>query len=235
MRLLKKIYNDFRKKANLAKGTKYYLVSLGPNCFPKTVLTRWKLKKSKAHGELTLPFDLAWFHSTKYVTEFVENNFQNFFENMKYIEDIKRWDNFGKINFSHESSFGPNDEKLLIEMYTNRINNFNSILKTQKPILFIQFLKDESVGQDIEKLYKVIQNIRQDRPFELLVIDTIDMLQTHPKDINVFKINIPDENYDLYSEKCYKSKAGKAFEKQIINQCKKLIRQKFKVNVVKYY
>lgn len=235
MKFFKKIYNEFRRKANLAKETKYYIVSLGPNCFPKTVLTRWKLKRIKAHGEVTLPFDLAWFHNTKYITEFIENNFQNFFENMKYIEDIKRWDNFGKINFSHESCFGPNDENLLIEMYTNRINNFKATLKTEKPILFVQFLKDASVGEDIQRLYNILCKIRQDKPFELLIIDTDDIIQTSPKNINVYKIKMPYENYDLYSEKCFKSKPGINFEKQIINQCKRIIKNKFKLNIIKYH
>lgn len=235
MIFFKKLYNKFKKKANSFIKSDYHIISLGPSCFPKTILTRWKLKKIRAHGEISLPFDLAWFHSASFITDFIENNFENFFENMKYIDEIQRWDNFGKTNFSHETSFGPQDKELLIKMYKTRIKNFTKFLNDSKPILFVQFLKDDSVGEDTKRLYEVIKSIRKEKLFEILIIDANNIIQENVENINILKNQIPFENYNLYDSKCYKSKAGKKFEEQIIDFCKKIIKEKLKLNVIKYY
>ncbi len=235
MIFFKNYMSKLRKFLNSFKKQDYYIVSLGPNCFPKTVLTRWKLKKIRAHGELTLPFDLAWYHKASVITDNIANNFINFFDGLEYQDDIKKWDIPAKINFSHESSFGINDKEAIIKMYSARIKNFNQIMNSEKPILFVQFLKDEKVGNDAKKLFKTISDIRKDKPFHILIIDANDIVNDNGPEISILKTKIPNNNYDLYDMKCYKSKEGKLFEKQIINICKKIIKENFKLKIVKYH
>lgn len=232
--LQKEFYNKFKEKYNLAKESPYSIISLGPSCYPKTILTRWKLKKTRAHGEKTLPFDLAWIHEAVFITEFIQHDFEDFFGDLQYITGIKCWDNFRKINFSHETNFGPKDKDLLIEKYTKRIANFQKQINDKKPVLFVQFLKDKSVGEDVNNLYNTIKNIRGDMPFELLVIDCDDLVQNQIPEINLLKLKIPFGDCNLYDSRFYKSKEGMKFEKTIIKHCEDIIKNKLKKKVVKY-
>ncbi len=232
--LSKDSYLKIKDHYNKSAIQPYEIVSLGTSCYPKTILTRHKLKKTKADGELSLPFDLAWFHEAVFVTEFIKNNFDGFFSDMRYIENINCWDNYTKINFSHETGFGPEDKDLLIEKYTKRIENFSKIMDSDRPVLFIQFLKTPSVGEDSTNLYNVLKEKRNGKPFELLIIDCADIIKDFAPEINVLKLTLPSEDVNLYDASFYKSKAGKKFEKNIINKCKSLIKKKFNFNLTIY-
>ena len=77
---------------NFCKTAPYTIISLGPNCYPRTVLTRKGLMKRKKQGQKSYPFDLAWYHSAKYVTEFLLNDFENFFTDLRYSYVSTSWD-----------------------------------------------------------------------------------------------------------------------------------------------
>lgn len=230
----KNVVLKFRDFYNSHKTSSYNIVSLGPSCYPKTILTRWKLKKTKAVGELTLPFDLAWVHEARFITQFIENDFSDFFKDLRYIKEIKSWDNFGMVNFSHETNFGPEDRDLLVEKYSKRINNFKDIISNKKPILFVQFLKNSGVGEDVENLYRVLNNIRGNKPFELLVIDAKNIVNTENKDINILKVQLDEQDPNLYDPAFYRSEEGLAFEKNIIDECKSIIKKKLKCRLTKF-
>lgn len=232
--LKKDVYAKLKEVYNKALSSDYEIVSLGTSCYPKTILTRHKLKKTRAHGEKTLPFDLAWYHRASFITEFVQNDFEGFFSDMQYIENIGCWDNFRKINFSHETSFGKEDKQLLIEKYKKRIESFKEILSNTKPVLFVQFLNTESVGEDVEALYEVLKQKRGAKPFELLVVDAADLIKNHSEKVNILKIKIPTEYKDLYDSSFYKSKQGKSIEREIITNCKNIIKNNLRCKVVKY-
>ncbi len=230
----KNFYYKFKQAYNINKEQPYLLISLGTNCYPKTILTRHKLKTTREYGEKTLPFDLAWFHHSKDITTFINNQFSDFLDNLKYMEEIGCWDNEERINFSHEKDFGPDDKTDLINMYKQRIENFQKYISDERPILFVQFLADPNVGEDIENLYEVLSRIRQNKPFQLLVIDTIDIVKTTNNVINVLKLNIPYKDYNLYDKSFYKSPLGKLFEKTIIKKCQNIIKEKFNINPYSY-
>lgn len=230
----KEFYNRVKEKHNLSQKSPYTIISLGTSCYPKTILTRWKLKKTKAHGELTLPFDFAWIHEAVFVTEFVQNDFKDFFGDLQYIQEVKCWDNFRKINFSHETNFGPNDRDLLIEKYSKRIDNFLKYINDKKPILFVQFLKDKSVGEDADNLYRVLKSIRGDKPFELIIVDSNDIVNSSIPEVNLLKIKNPFDDCNLYDSSFYKSKQGKKFENNIIKYCESIIKNKLNCRVIKY-
>ncbi|MBQ2644492.1 hypothetical protein IJG14_02830, partial [bacterium] len=162
---------------NRFKSVPYSIISLGPNCYPRTILSRNKLIKTKMEGQISYPFDLAWFHSAKYVTEFLSNNFNNFLSDLRYSQYSGSWDNGVKINFSHEAYIGPNEKNKLIKIYKKRINNFNKALKNNKPIVFIQIFKDEKVGQDCINTYNVLKNLCSHKNFIYIVIDCAGCLK----------------------------------------------------------
>lgn len=219
---------------NKYKTAGYEIISLGPNCYPKTLLTRHKLKKLKQYGEKTMPFDLAWYQNAKFVTEFIQNDFLNFFQDMNYSETAESWDASFKINFSHEKDFKVNDLEKLTEMYIKRISNFREAITSNKPILFIQILKDKEVEEDIENLYKVLKARRGEKAFELLIIDTADIIKKPVQNVTVIKIFKTLDNEKIYKPEFYKSKEGKNFEKELIKNIKFVIKNRLKKKIIKY-
>lgn len=208
--------------------TSYNIVSLGPNCYPKTILTRKKLKKTKSQGELTMPFDLAWYHKAEFITEFIKNDFSNFFEDMNFSQNANSWDASYKINFSHEKKFGPAEKDLLITMYNKRISNFREVLNSRKPVIFLQILKNKTIGEDVNNLYEVLKNKRQNRPFILVVIDTEDIIadDLNPA-IKILKLHKKLDNETIYTPEFYLSRDGKVFENTIISFIKLEITKSF--------
>lgn len=205
------------------------VVSLGLNCLPRVILTRWGLKKTKDEGELSLPFDLAVFETFE-VAKNLTSDFEFFFENIKYIKENKI---FGKkywakepdlIKFIHEKSFGKYDKSKLIEMYNNRIKNFRDTVQKETPILFLQILGD---AQDANKTYDELVKLRGSKPFKLVIVDTQDIVKNSYPEINILKLPYPDKNYQKawWKRKNYNSKQGIEFEKKIIDFCIEKIKE----------
>lgn len=206
------------------KNINYKIVSLGHNCFPRTVLTRWGLKPDKSQGELSLPFDLATFETFE-ITKNIKDNFKNFFENIEFkpsksIFDRKQyWIKAPDcIEFVHEKNLTKNDKTKLIDTYKKRIENFNTYMKDPTPILFVQLLGD---CQDIENLYNLLEGIRGRNPFEFVVIDPYNLTSTEKDHLHILKIPYPNSKYQSFwwSKAFYTSKEGNAFEKAIVDFC----------------
>ena len=164
-----RIHNYFTKPP-------YEIISLGPNCYPRTVLTRTGLLKHKNEGQKTYPFDFTWIHKAKFVTEFLNNNFENFLSELKYSDFCSSWDNGDKINFSHEMFISSKQKNKLIKIYSKRINNFLSDIQQQKPFIFFQILKDAEVGEDCINTFQAIKNIFGERKFVYAVADFINIV-----------------------------------------------------------
>lgn len=205
------------------------IVSLGLNCLPRVILTRWGLKKTKSKGELSLPFDLAVFETFE-VAKNLSSDFEFFFENIKYIRENKL---FGKkywakepdlIKFIHEKNFKKYDKYKLIDMYNNRIKNFRNTLNKNSPILFLQILGD---AQDVNNTYVQLLKLRGTNPFKYVVVDTQDIIKDAYAEINVLKLPYPDKNYQKawWKRKNFNSKQGIAFEKTIIDFCLEKIKE----------
>lgn len=221
------------EKNSEIKDIKYNVVSLGYNCFPRTLLTRWGLKPYKSQGELSMPFDLATYETFE-ITKNVENNFDNFFDNLEFFEPKlffwrkKYWIKAPDcIKFVHEKNLNKNDKNRLIEIYTNRITNFNQCIENPAPILFVQLIGD---CEDVNNLYDILKQKRGDKPFEFVVIDPDNTVKSCDENIKLLKIPYPSALYRKFwwSKKFYKSRKGSAFEKQIVDFCIDVIK-KFKI------
>lgn len=225
-----------RQIKNTAKNTPYSIVSLGPNCYPRTVLTRMKLIKQKSCGRQTMPFDFAYYHEAKFVTEFLNNDFTDFFKDLHYSEFCKSFDNGNKINFSHESYLSQNQKNKLIKIYEKRITAFRNEMKKEEPILFLQILKDEEVGEDCKNTYETLKKICGKRKFAYVVIDCINLVQPHkvPFEIYLTKMHLPQKDTDIFAPEFYNSDFGKNFEKKIANFIGNVIIKEFGYNVEKF-
>ncbi len=227
--------NSLKVFLNKRINSPYIIVSLGVNCFAKTFLTKHRFKKKKDAGELTLPFDYTFYTDAKYITEFIENDFRDYFEEIYYVQESNYWGKARKIFFSHEKDFNENDKDKLIKMYSNRIKNFFSALCSNKPLLFFQILTDKENGEDIERLYNVLKT-KVKAPFCLAVVDCDGIIDRKiPEGIEVFKVQKPSADYDFYSPQCYKSTEGKDFEHQISCFVSYVIKNKMHQKVIRYF
>ena len=213
---------------NSYKVTPYTIMSLGPNCYPRTVLARTHLIKRKKEGRKSYPFDLAWFHKARYITEFLGNDFENFLSELKYSDFSSSWDNGEKINFSHEAYIGRNEKNKLIRIYNKRIENFRNEMSKENPILFLQILKDEKVGENCLETYYILEKICGGRKFIYAVIDLIDILpDNYSGKIKILKLSLPNDNADVFSEDFYFSEDGKITENKIGEYLKSLIQSEW--------
>lgn len=216
---------------NICQESPYNIISLGPNCYPKTILTRKGLLKRRNEGEVTLPFDLAWYHSAKYITEFLNNNFENFLTDLKYSEYSASWDNGEKINFSHEAYIGPTEKHRLIQVYRKRIKNFRRKIKENKPLLFLQIFKDKQVKEDCTNTYFALKDLCGVKKFIYIVIDCTNQIspKSLPQEIIFLQKAFPSKNQNVFDKTFYLSEDGMLFENQIADFIENTIKEEFAV------
>ena len=99
------------------KRQNFHIVSLGCDCLPRVLTTAIKLKPRKIYGEKTLPFDLCRSFDFERTAELIQNNFTDFFEDIKLTKELF-----------------PHDYKLTKEQFTiryrKRISNFLELMGT---------------------------------------------------------------------------------------------------------
>ena len=235
MSLLSNLFKKIKVHViNSVKKTPYILVSLGPNCYPRTVLTRAGLIKHKKEGQKTYPFDFTWLHKAKYVTEFLNNNFENFLSELKYSEFSSSWDNGEKINFSHEAYIGSNEKNKLIKVYKRRINNFLNDIKQDKPFIFLQILKDRKVGEDCLNTYSALKNLLRNKKF-VYVVDFMNIIPNNlPSEIKFIKLSLPSDDTDVFSKEFYLSEDGMKTENKISEFIQNVIKNELNITPVKF-
>ncbi len=119
------------------RGTEF--TSLGEQCLPRALTSRWGFKATKAMGELSVPFDLA-VHRTESVVRLLESDFAGYLDGLEYNETSKRVRNVNTgVMFNHErgEEFGADDCQLIRDIYARRIQNFRTIIDQPMPMVFV--------------------------------------------------------------------------------------------------
>lgn len=151
-------------------GPYYNFVSLGWDCFSRTVLTWWNMKHTKAEGEPSMPFDLAM-HNIRSTIQILDNDFADFFETIRFDEQTGNWYNDKYYNvYNHDQNCTTTGE--FKERYLNRINNFRQVVQSADHVFFVYH---DSVGNDtkkrhIKKLAKILLKLRGNKKFRLIVV-----------------------------------------------------------------
>lgn len=136
----------------------FHIVSLGNNCLPRVLTTAVKLKPRKIYGEKTLPFDLKYSYDLEKTAKLIQNNFNDFFEDIELTQELF-----------------PHDYKLTKQQfetrYNKRIKNFLKVMTSDKMIYFIYADFDNQINVNtIRKLYYVLKNKRNGKPFKIIVL-----------------------------------------------------------------
>ncbi|MBE7703814.1 MAG: hypothetical protein E7Z89_07185 [Cyanobacteria bacterium SIG28] len=215
---------------------KIEIVSLGPNCLPRTVLTRGGIKPSKAEGELSCPFDLVA-HKLPNIIHYLETDFSDYFEDF-YFDVRKRnfldfrkkgfWKKKDGTVFNHDKDCKINDKDKLIQRFKNRIANFYNITSGNLPVLFI--LNLQTNPECVPNLYEILRKFCKSTKFKIFVIDFNDLLENCDNDnIYVLKLPLPIENYHdgfngWNNKKFRESELGIYVEKCICDEVKRVIK-----------
>lgn len=215
----------------------YRIVPLGYDCIPRTILTRWGIKHSKAQGELTCPFDLSH-HSYDSICELIESDFADY-TNSEYLKPIFTEVHDGgtvfvrnikyHCGFNHERGWHwiENNFELFKTRYQKRIQNFYQYLNDY-PVLFVLTTEEALVP------IRLVNIIKQKFPhlfFKILVINLGEKHEVQnqiPEEVLLYHIPHQTVNKQWSLPKFYMSSAGMEFEQQIATAAKRTIVQHFK-------
>lgn len=203
----------------------YRIVSLGSNCFPRTVATWWKRKPTKRQGEIGCPFDLS-LQPLQLVEKYVATDFKDYFSTLSFNNEQGLWTIDKDIKFCHDLDCQADDRQKIIDRFSQRIENLRYILKEEtKPALFICFYSPDLAPQDITEthrlynnLYQSIAKYRKERKFKFLVVDTFNVIETKQllPEIEVFSCKGLPSSYAWHIEECHCRSYGLKFEQQYI-------------------
>ncbi len=230
-----KSQQDFIKKHIHDDIFSYRLVSLGCDCFSRTIPTLWGIKPRKKQGELGYPFDLSR-HNIKSVVTALTHDFREYFDNLVFDQNLDSWvSDRGNIVYCHEPDCHENDKDKIISRFSERIHNLRMILtEDTKPAIFICRYAPELAPNGIDEvydlynlLYKTLEHYRQNRTFKLLLVDTfgrLDQKRLNPK-INFLSCPWLKQPYVWHYDECRYSSQGLKFETLFINTILDLIKQ----------
>ena len=205
----------------------YRLVSLGSDCFSRTIPTLWGVKPRKKQGELGYPFDLSR-HNLRTVVNAITNDFDGYFNGLYFNKKLDVWmSNSDDVMYCHEPDCHENDKNTIITRFSERIDNLRKILnEDDKKAVFICRYAPELSPSDINviynlynELYTSLQKYRKDRVFELLIVDTFGHLNKERLNPNINLLACPwfDYDYVWHYDECRYSKLGLKFELTFIN------------------
>ena len=180
-------------------------------------MTRYGLKKTRAQGELTMPFDLAAF-ATKEITSNLRYDFKYFFDDLEFSQEKYIWTRGkDKIQFKHDTWFGAESREELISKYKKRIENFYFVLNDPNPLMFLQVLGDD---EDVDNVYLQLRRLRQQTKFVFCVLDPNNLTKDLDTRIMVFRDNAPEGYFENWWKKsCYTQKRAQDYEEKIIDFC----------------
>lgn len=173
------------------KNQPFKIVSLGRDCVPRVLMTAIKLKPRKVYGEKTCPFDLCINNNFSRIAELIQNDFSDFFDDLKFNNG--EWSNNDFI-FIHDKNLSyKNFEK----RYKNRINNFLELLKSNKKLYFIysNFTENLPNVHDLNKLFDVIKEKRNKKPFQIVLLISNYIEGLNPRIIQIID-DIKIEDFD---------------------------------------
>lgn len=200
------------------------IISLGDNCLPRNLLTKYGFKKSKAEGELSFPFDLA-IHPINTVRKLIENNFADYLTPNNYsIEYGHPVHKELGIMFNHERGefFSDNNYQNLITRYVDRANNFNHAIDSRPSIFILHCKKTDGINA----LIKCLKNRLILKNNHLVIVNTgylstleneVDTQSDDTITIHYVNAPFPYDKYVWFSVEDYTSDEGINFEKSIID------------------
>lgn len=220
--------------ANLVNGVAFNVVSLGCDCLPRSVPTKWGLKPPKNLGELTMPFDLG-VHPAGAIIEILEADFVNYppVDEAIYSERhgfpiVERTG----ILWNHEvgSRWAEKNFAPLVERYCRRINNFRKKLNDGRPTVLVLYLNTPFSADLRTQILRIARAARRlggnpmalsafcsstEAPLDLLGHE-YERIDLDGMPVEIRRLVLPYSWYMWFEHKNFTLPGGMLFERQII-------------------
>lgn len=144
---------------NYSRPDRVPIISLGEDCLPRTLATRWGMKLPRLLGELTCPFDLS-VHPIEGVAEILKSSFSNYLQrsDIRFDQSLNHPINsrYG-ILWNHETGVRWTEDnfQLLDDLYERRIKNFNKLTREKPSVAFLYVSK----SFDISTVHQIARSI----------------------------------------------------------------------------
>jgi hypothetical protein len=221
-----------RKNLNGFHGM--HFVSIGEDCFSRTVLTQWGVKPFAKLGEKSGPFDLS-IHPVASTTTLIETDFAAYLdpEHLRFNEKTNFSNNEKlKISFNHETgpTYAESHFQPLIDIYARRLEHFRGIMASQAPTVLVLHSQrpSASTGSDICRLWTAVKGRWSVDNKVLVCIKTwphgaeiVPSASVNDPRIAILDIHYPCDGYVWYLPKYCFTREGFAFERQVIDFVKR--------------
>lgn len=225
-----KTQNQYIKKFKNIKLPSYKIVSLGCDCFCRTIPTLWGIKPRKIDGEKGYPFDLSN-NPLQSIANNLQENFNNYFESLHF--NGKHWEiTKDAILFCHEPDCGAEHEQTIRERFTRRINNLHETFEDKTPIIFLSHYIPDLIDYNAEEIHNYYNQIynnllerRNNKKFVFIIIDYSHKVSSELLDNHIVLFAPPylPESYVWNHPECRFSSLGLKFEKELIDLLEKKI------------
>jgi Putative papain-like cysteine peptidase (DUF1796) len=217
------------------------LVSVGCDCLPRNLLSKWGFKRPRRLGEKSMPFDLA-VHPLPAViallgsglADYTEGAFARFDEKLNYPIHARHG-----IHWNHETgrAWAENDFANLKNLYERRIRNFSESLNDGKTTVLFLRSTDRITDTKIEALVAALTALQAGAANRLVTFavftGTVDPalgLTETPREqptgrgsVHLCHIPTPDAKFVWWMPESYATEAGLNFELAIMTQLRSLI------------
>jgi hypothetical protein len=222
------------RRQNLADFADVEVVSIGQDCFSRTVLTRWGLKKFSALGERSGPFDLS-VHRLRTTARLIETDFDGYMNPSQLVFNAKlnycQHTGLG-THFNHEKGpeFADDGFAPLIARYAARIENFQAVMASGRPtalVLHVLRPSEPGTGAAVDALWKVIERRWGGANRRLIAVNTwphgaeiVPTPTAFPESVTMIDIAYPAPNYVWHMPEHSFTEAGCAFEREVVARVK---------------
>lgn len=218
------------RRSNLETFEDVAFVSVGEDCFSRTLLTRWGLKKSAKLGERSGPFDLS-VNRLRVATAMIENDFRRYLDPADLAYSEKAGHCFNRrtgVQFNHETGpeYAQDGFAPLIARYQPRIETFRRVMASDQPIALVFHgcrPHEAALGDGLARLWDGIAGRWGGANKRLIAVNTwphgaeIRPTEALRPEITVLDIAYPAPGYIWHPPRFAFSDAGVAFERRVVD------------------
>lgn len=149
---------------------KYRIIPIGQYCLPRVITTFSNIKPTKSSGELSCPFDLAFFNSFDDIIRLLDTRFSYFYEDLSYNDEKQQWEN-KSINaiFNHDGMLSKED---FISRYAQRINNIYTYMSETSRFKYFLFATFQEIPtNNLNRLLETLTSFCPNNEYRIIIIN----------------------------------------------------------------
>ncbi|WP_238231028.1 hypothetical protein [Methylobacterium thuringiense] len=207
--------------SNFGKWKK--IVSLGTDCLPRTIATRWGLKRPRALGELSHPFDLN-ISPVGALPGILSSGFAGYTDNLVYRSDLgfPVSDTHGSwFNHEHGKRWAENDFAETKFRYAKRIRSFLDALNDGQPTTLVLHVSSHLDQPHFDYVLKTFEAVRSlgsnEMSFLCLATNGVSVASSDVPNVTIADVVRPSPDYDWSQHQHYISSGGLKFETEIVS------------------